>query len=274
MELTIENYFSKEMNNKYMGFTQFKQFVPALGGCEARSVAKLKGEWVDESKTAFLVGQYLHAINEGKLDQFIARHPEIMTNKGTLRAEYIKANEAWEVVKNDNLMMAALAGAKEVIVTAEWHGIQWKIMLDSLFEESKRFCDLKYLKDFHGKVWNTSLGLYESTFEAYGYFLQASIYSKVLSISRGLPEGEYFEPLIAAVTKEDVPDKMIMSFVSEEQPLSHFIIEQLQVVEHFIDRVKAVKSGEVEPISCGVCSYCKTKKVLTGTTHYSNYKYA
>ena len=75
MLVTKENYYKRETQNEYYGFTQFKEFVPELGGCEAKSMAKLRGEWEDKEKTAFLVGKYFHALNEGKVDQFITYKP-------------------------------------------------------------------------------------------------------------------------------------------------------------------------------------------------------
>ena len=90
MELTKENYFSPENEKKYMGSTQFKNFVPALGGCEDASMAKIEQtrEWLDfedqnPQNKAFLVGSYLHAWNEGAVEEFKEAHPEIMKKRGS-----------------------------------------------------------------------------------------------------------------------------------------------------------------------------------------------
>ena len=159
MLLDKNNYFSLEAQCAYMGFSQFKGFVKELGGCEAKSMAELKGEWTDKGKAVFLVGSYLHAYNEGTLDKFKANNPEIYTSKKMLKADYIKADKAIEVISKDTLFMRALSGQKEVIVTAELFGIPWKIQVDSLFENEKRFTDLKYLRSLDGKEWNKELHL-------------------------------------------------------------------------------------------------------------------
>ena len=271
MLINSENYHSVEVNNEYMSVSQFKGFLPQYGGCEAKSMAKLRGEYVEKSKTAFLVGSYVHAFNEDMLEKFIEDHPEITTKGGALRADYIKANNAIEVISRDKLFMTALSGQKEVIVTAELFGIKWRIMIDSFSEKLKRFTDLKYLKSLDDKVWNRELHLYEHVLEAYGYYLQVAIYSKVLSVNRKLDVGDYFEPLLAIVTKEDIPNKAIVGFISDQETLATFIERQLFIVENFIERVKEVKSGKVEPIRCGSCDYCRETKVLMGTTHYSDF---
>lgn len=50
LKLTKDNYFSLEASRQYMSVSQFKGFVPAYGGCEAASVAKLSGEWVEPKR--------------------------------------------------------------------------------------------------------------------------------------------------------------------------------------------------------------------------------
>ena len=68
MILTPENYFSPEADREYMSVSQYKSFLK----CEAAAYAELTGEWQREEKEAFLVGHYVHAWAEGKLDEFIA----------------------------------------------------------------------------------------------------------------------------------------------------------------------------------------------------------
>lgn len=47
MNLTAENYFSKEADREYLSVSQYKKFMGTLGrvGCEAEALACLNGEW-------------------------------------------------------------------------------------------------------------------------------------------------------------------------------------------------------------------------------------
>ena len=62
MKLNKQNYFSSEANKKYMSVSQFKDFAPAWGGCEAMALAKVRGEYEQPPKTAFIEGHYIHAL--------------------------------------------------------------------------------------------------------------------------------------------------------------------------------------------------------------------
>lgn len=59
--LTGDNYYSAEADRKYMSVHQYLDFVGHMGvhGCEAHSMAKLNGQWEDETTTAMLVGSYV-----------------------------------------------------------------------------------------------------------------------------------------------------------------------------------------------------------------------
>ena len=71
MILTAENYFSPEMNMKYMGSSQFKAFME----CETMALAEIKGEYAREKSVSLLVGSYVDAHYEKTLDLFKAQNP-------------------------------------------------------------------------------------------------------------------------------------------------------------------------------------------------------
>ena len=48
--LTNDNYFSKEANERYLSSTSFKDFLK----CENEALAKVKGELVEEKSDALL----------------------------------------------------------------------------------------------------------------------------------------------------------------------------------------------------------------------------
>ena len=83
--ITEETYFSKENELKFCGSSQIKSFMD----CEARTMAKINGEWEEEPSTALLVGSYVDSAVSGTLDIFKAKHPEILKKDGSLKAEYV-----------------------------------------------------------------------------------------------------------------------------------------------------------------------------------------
>ena len=107
MILTSENYYSQEANQEYLSVSQYKTFCGTYGrpACEARAMAELNGEWEQPTSVSMMVGSYVDAHFEGTLDVFRAKHPEIFTQKGALRAEYKKAEEIIARIERDPLFM-------------------------------------------------------------------------------------------------------------------------------------------------------------------------
>ena len=89
MILTNENYYSNEANWEYMSVSQYKQFRK----CEATAMAELNGKWKQPKSTALLVGSYVDSWFEGTLDEFTLQNPEIFKKDGTLKVDYIQAEE-------------------------------------------------------------------------------------------------------------------------------------------------------------------------------------
>ena len=67
---------------------------------------------------------------------------------------------------------------------------------------------------------------------------------------------------IAAVTKERSPDIKII------QIPQHVLDAAIGMVEAKIERFDLIKQGEVEPMRCEKCDYCKMTKVLTAPEIY------
>lgn len=266
--LTKANYHSNAANIEYMSRGQYKGFAHE---CEAKEMAKLKKEWVDPPFLPFLIGQYVHSFNDNTRSEFIAEHPEMFTKELTLKAKFVEANNMIDCLQNDEFAMYCLEGEKEKIITFEMFGAQWKIMLDVQNNERRRIVDLKTTKSITEKVWmavENELGNIVnrkvSFVEAYSYCLQAAIYSEGERISEGREPGDYSEFLIVAVSKEKQPDKAIINMTDNDR-----LAEELAKVEANMPRILAVKSGEVEPVRCENCDYCRSTKILTAAVHYS-----
>ena len=267
LKLTHENYHSNAANLEYMSRGQYKSFLD----CEAAVMATLKGAWVEPPSIALEVGQYVHSWNDGTRQEFMATHPNMFTKKLTLGADYKVADKMIECLERDPFAMFCLEGEKEVIVTAEMFGCWWKVMLDVQNNERRRIVDLKTTRSVTEHVWvevedafGKKVNRKVSFVEAYRYPLQNAIYSEVERIAMGRSEGDWSEFLVVAVSKEKSPDKAIINMTDPER-----LVRELAEVERNMPRILAVKAGEVEPIHCGQCDYCRSVKVLTKAIHYS-----
>lgn len=270
MKLNRNNYFSLEANKKYLSVSQYKSFRPEYGGCEAQAVAILNGEYIREEKDCFLQGKYVHSWNEGRLDKFREEHPELYKKKdGELLKKYEDMNTVIDRIKRDKMFMLSLSGEKEKIFTAELFGVEWKIMIDSYFSDRERMTDLKVVKKLNTAEYNSYTKSRESIIDQYGYTLGAALYLEIEK--RANKRNNYFDFFLSIVTKEKEPDIDIVSFGSDIEPVDVFVYNQLSVLEYNIPRIIELKKGNLEPVRCNYCDYCKKTKVLTKSTHYTDY---
>lgn len=237
MILTNNNYYSDKANLEYMSVSQFKSFRK----CEAATLAELKGEWKSPKTTALLVGSYVDSYFEGTLDDFKAENPEIFKKDGTLKADYIQAEEIIERVESDELFMEYMSGEKQKIFTKKLFGVPWKIKIDSLLPD--KIVDLKVMRSMERIMG-------KSFVEHWGYDLQMAVYSAV--------HGGDLDTYLAVVTKQSPSDIEIIEIPKWRRE------ELLEEVERFLPRMIKIKSGEVEPERCGVCDYCRATKKIEG----------
>lgn len=273
LKLTAENYYSPEANWAYMSASQFKSFRK----CEAAALAELRGEWGKKDSIALLVGSYVDAYFSGELEQFKAEHPEIFTKKNELKADFQKAHTICERIDSDELARLLLSGKHQTIKTGKIAGVWFKIKSDSLLtaRQVEAICkkfpqvrelvpfggamivDLKCMKDFEN-IWDDELHERVNFIEFWGYDTQGAIYQKV--DSRMLPF------VILAATKEAEPDVEAM-YISDED-----LAFALSEVEALSPRYAAIKRGEIKPVGCGKCAYCRSVKRLTGIKNYKKIK--
>jgi hypothetical protein len=236
------NYFSDNNNRNYWGSSQFKAFLQ----CPARALAELNGEWKREETTSLLVGSYVDAWFEGTLDAFKAEHPDIFKRDGTLKAEYVKADEIIARVSRDELFMKYMSGQKQAVRTGEIEGVPFKIKMDS-YHKGKAIVDLKVIKDFE-PLWNEERGIREDFISYWGYDYQAAIYQAV--------EGDKLPFYICAVTKETEPDFAVIQIPQT------WIDSAMAIIKNEIGILDAYKRGEIEAPRCGKCAYCRQTKKL------------
>ena len=240
MVLTNENYYSVEANREFMSVSQYKDFEK----CEAMAMATLRGEWEKPKTTALMVGSYVDSWFEGTLNEFKAAHPEIFKKDGSLKADYVQAEEIIDFIQKDTKFMEYMAGEKQIILTAELFGPPWKIKIDN-YHLGDKIVD--------GKVMRSMERIMGKSFvEHWEYDLQMAVYSAVVKAVTGLD----LETYLAVVTKQEPPDKEVIRIPQWRRE------EVLKDVERAMPRILAVKSGKVAPQRCGICEYCRATKMI------------
>ena len=256
-ELTEQNYYTAEMDLKYCSASQWKDFCgcPAIPGCEARTMAKLKGEYEPEVTTSLLVGSILDALWENDDPEYIAeRFPDCISSRGTtkgqLKAEYNIALQMYQRTLKEPKFCQYMSGDKQTIMTGTIEGLPFKIKIDS-FIEGKAIVDLKTTRtlDRDFRIFIPDSGEKLTWFRAYGYDIQLGIYREIVRQNTG----DTLRCYLAAVDKEkhpicdviELPDKMLT--------------EALDLVKRNCKKIIMLKGGEIEPIRCehSSCDYCR-----------------
>lgn len=253
MELTQENYYSKEANMKYMSSTQLKSLTGSMGrpACEEHALKVIKGEWQDEASTDMLVGSYIDAMFSGELQDFLQKNEgKIFTKTGSKYAHFKKADEMYERAKKDKLFMEFMSGEPQKIFTAELFGAEWKCKLDS-YHKGKCIVDLKCVSDIYKTFWVKDFGVM-NFIEYWGYITQLAIYQKIVELNTG----EKLPCYICAIDKTTSPAIEVIQIPNERMDM------ELSLIEYDVKHALELKSGEIEPIRCGKCDYCKETKII------------
>lgn len=254
MKLTNRNYFSVNANKEFMSVSQYKSFEK----CEAMALAEVKGRYKREESTALLVGSYIDSYYDGTLDAFRKYHPELFKRDGTLKSEYVKADEIIARCNKDKLFTKYISGGqRQVIMTGEIEGVKVKCKIDCLHDDM--IVDGKVMRDM-GSVYVEGQGRVPF-FEAWKYDLQGAVYQEIVRQNTGnvLP---FF---LAVATKEEVPD---IDIIRIEQPSLDASLEEFRSNAPSFD---AIKKGIMKPDRCEECAYCRKTKKLTEPTSSEEY---
>lgn len=245
IKVNNDNYYSQKANQAYFSVSQVKDFLK----CEAYAMAKINGEWVEEPTTPMLIGSYVDSYFEGTLEDFKARTPEIFKKDGSLKSDYLKAENIIQRVEKDELFMKCLSGEKQVIMTGELFGAQWKIKMDSYISH-EAIVDLKVIQKLRDVTYKN--GWKQSFIEKWGYDLQLAVYQEIVRQNTG----ETLPCIIAAVDKQEYSDLDCILIPNDQLK---FQLDQLRwKMPHIID----VKNHNEEPKRCGHCDYCRATKKL------------
>lgn len=252
MELTNENYFSKESRLEFMGASQFKDFMK----CPKCAMAKILGEFEEEKSKALLMGSYIDAYFSNEMEIFRKNTPELFTSKGTLKSEFLQCDSIIDFIKKDEKFMKYLSGEHQKILTGVINGVKFKIKIDSYFP-NKVIVDQKIMKDLE-PVWNEELHCKQNFIEYFGYDIQGAIYQEIVYQNTG----KKLPFVLAITTKEKVPEKVLIQIDQER------LDECLDLVKEHAPTFDKMKKGELELPECKKCDYCKSKAVVTGIFSY------
>lgn len=258
-ELTNDNYFDLENQQKYMSVSTFKNFIGtnALQGCEFRALAELNGEYERPITDALLVGSYVDVMltgTEQEIADFQTEHPEMYSSrgatKGELKSTYQIAIKMVERAKRDEFFMRTLTGQKQVIMVGEIYGLPWKIKIDCLGDNF--ITDLKTTRSIRETYYNPSTGQRVSFVEHFDYILQMAVYREIVRQNTG----RVLPVFLSVISKEQEPDIEVINIDAET------LDYRLSEIRDQVESVKALLNGDVEPCRCGMCPYCRQKKIL------------
>ena len=254
MILNNDNYYSTDANKEYWSVSQFKAFDK----CEACGLAESKGLYERPETDALLIGSYVDAYFSDELQKFEEQRGSQMFKKnGEILAKFEHANDMINRIEADPIMLEYLTGEKQTIMSAElFNGIEWKIKMD-VYDE-RRIVDLKTVKDFND-IYDPNYG-WRDWISFWQYDIQGAIYTRVEQAVTGRDNPLPF--YLAAVTKEKVPDVKLIHIPDAVLDVAFHIVESK------IERFDLIKHGDVEPIRCERCDYCKSTKILTGPEEY------
>ena len=260
-ELNNENYHGVEARKKYLGSSQFKEFLK----CEKEALARVNGEIEDKKTDALLFGSYVDAYFSNEMEQFIPSHPELFNAKtGELKAPFKNVETVIEAIKNDKMMSKYLDGEHQVIMTGIIGGEPFKIKIDSYFI-GKAIVDGKCMKDLE-KVWVERDGrnVLLDYIAAYDYAMEGALYQeiehqnalKIDSSAKKLPF------ILNVATKEEVPNADLVLIDQD------ILDERLEYFKQKAPRYQRIKLGLEEPKGCGKCPVCVAKKQIFAPKSY------
>ena len=253
MALTSKNYFSPRANRLYFSASQVKQFKR----CEAMAMAEIRGKYTRPASQALMVGSYVDAALTGDIEKWKAEHPEILKRDGSLKAEFVQAQEMVERANSDRVFREYLKGRHQAIMTAKLFGVPFKCKFDALRDD--RIVDLKTVKDMQ-PVYLPGQGRVDFA-TAWDWPLQMAIYQKIVEINKGVK----LPCFLAVITKETPADIAIVQIEQERMDA------EMAWLETVMPRYEALKEGLIEPERCGHCAFCRETKKLTGAVMLGEY---
>lgn len=261
--LTEQNYYTPEMNMKYVSVSQYKRFIGNPydnDTCEAAALAEAKGEIVRPITNSLLIGSFVDEALTGDLEKFKAEHPELYAsrgvNKGELKSDYKQAEEMVERAKRDNTFMAYVDGGDhQVIMTGEIDSVPVKVKFDHIAKLDGKpvaIVDLKTVRSMHETFYAKDSGEHLTWIERWNYDLQGAVYQFIYEQNTGIKLPFY----IAAISKDKDAGGTAHPRLKVIQIPQNKLDERLAEVKSNIHKIQEIKDGVIEPIHCKHCDYC------------------
>ena len=258
---------------EYMSVSQYKQFMK----CEVAGLSQLTNP-LPSNKSCLLQGNYFHSYCEGseafeKFKEENAKYIMMKSGKDKL-SEYRLIDQIIEELESKPVQYKRVLdiirhpkNQKEQIFIAFVFGAWWKIKMDIYNPDNGYFSDLKLMKDLYSKNWNNELKKYENFIQYFNYDLQMNIYAEVERIAT--KRKNILKPLIVCVTKQQPIDTAIFLGFEELDFCGKPVIseEVVKDVKSNTERIINIKKGDIEPVGCGYCEYCRESKI----TQYIDY---
>lgn len=261
MELNENNYFSPEMEMKYVSSSQYKKFFnPYNECCEASALAEIKGEIERPKSISLMIGSYVDEALTGNLMKFIEENPDIFVSrgdrKGLLKKDYIQAEAMVARARRDPTFMAYISGGEhQLIMTGKISNVPVKIKIDNVAYKNERpvaLVDLKTVKSMYESFYVKDSGEHLNFVERWHYDLQGAIYQEIYFQNTGLKLPFY----IAAISKDKDSAGVAHPRLKIIQIPQVKLDERLTEVKNNIPKIQALKKGDIQPIHCGKCDYC------------------
>ena len=272
MVITEENYFSPEVMKKYMDVSMFKEMfgTPARAGCEARAMAKIRGEFAEEKGSALLLGNLVDIMltgNNEELIRFMADNPSMYSSrgptKGQLKAEFQQAYQLVDRAKEDKKFMSYLDGEHQVVMTGNIFGLDWRIKIDN-YIPGKAIVDLKTCESITKAYWSPQTRSRVNFVEYFDYILQGAIYQEIVYQNTGQRLPFY----LACISKEKITDLEIIYIDDKTLQQRIYGNEFADGIADQVEIARLLFNEELEPTECGRCELCLPKKTIKKPIHY------
>ena len=257
--LTDENYYSNEADREYLSCSQ----IDAFEACEAAAYAKLQGRYTPPSSKAFIVGNYFHTAFESEEAReafLIANEEHIFGRGGKKYADFTQADKMIEVALNDPAIkkLIDMPGDNEVIMTGKlFDDFLFKVRFDKYIPNEHRnmIIDWKTVANIWETKWSDFHGKKVTFVDMFGYMMRAAVYTEIERQNSGRDLRAIFN--LVCISKQDPPDKEIINMNNDQE--MNLELERLYIK---LNRIVSIKRGEVKPVRCGHCAYCRgTKKI-------------
>ncbi len=246
------NYHSQESDKQFMSVSQYKRWIECEASAYEYYVNGNRDVYPDLE--CFKIGSFFHALFEGvkTANVFKSVNSSMFRKDGTPYAKYQHVLDMHKRASKDKLFMDVMTGNKEQPMTGELYGFKFKIRIDNINFDKRFFTDLKSCADFNLK-WSAEHGDRVPFYETYNYWLQIAVYREIIHQNMG----HYYEPYIAAVTKQKPPRLKVISFESD-----HRFSAELDRMGQNLDRIRPVMTGKLAPNRCNNCDWCADTDTL------------